>query len=88
MCISPNQSARQLRRNLVNQRPQKRIDPKPLRNMKYQVVKARAELTLEQLDEIKIDDSYGSLVLYSNAKWSPTMLALHLDSANTFHLAM
>ncbi len=62
VCISPDQSAQQLRRNLVNLSPEKRIDPKLLRNMKQQVVKVRAQLTTEQLDEFKIDDSYGSLV--------------------------
>jgi hypothetical protein len=56
--ISPNQSARQLRRNLKNLSPEKRVDPKLLR----QVVKVRAQLTTEQLDEFKIDDSFGSLV--------------------------
>ena len=62
MHISPNQSARQLRLNLVNLSPEKRIYPKLLRNVKQQVVKVRAQLTTEQLDEFNIDDSYGSLV--------------------------
>ncbi len=52
--ISPNQSARQLRRNLVNPSPEKRISPKLLWNMKRQVVRVRAELTLEQLNTVKI----------------------------------
>jgi hypothetical protein len=69
VCISPNQSARLLSSNLVNLSPNKRISPKLLRNMKRQVVKVRAELTLEQLDSVKIDDSFGSLVRYADSKW-------------------
>ncbi len=42
VCISPNQSAQQLRRNLVNLSPEKRVSPKLLQNMKCQVVKVRA----------------------------------------------
>ena len=86
--IAPNQSARQLRRNLVNLSPSKRVDPKLLRNMKRQVVKVRAELTLEQLDTHKIDDSFGSLVRYADAKWFPTLFANHIDPAADFHLDM
>ncbi len=71
--ISLNQSARQLRRNLVNLSPEKRVNPKLLWNMKRQVVKIRAELTLEQLDSVKIDDSFGSLVCYAETKWFPTL---------------
>ena len=86
--ISPNQSARQLRRNLVNLSPEKRVDPKLLRNMKRQVVKVRAQLTTEQLDEFKIDDSFGSLVRYAEGKWFTTLFHDHLDSENEFHLGM
>ena len=88
MRISPNQSARQLRRNLVNLSPDKRIDPKLLRNIKRQVVKVRAKLTTEQFDEFKIDDSYGSLVSYADGKWFTTLFHEHLDSDNDFHLGM
>ncbi len=77
--ISPNQSARQLRRNLANLSPEKRISLKLLRNMKRQVVKVIAELTLEQLDTVKIDDSFGSLVCYAETKWFPTLFEKHND---------
>ncbi len=86
--ISPNQSARQLRRNLVNLSPEKRIDPKMLRSIKRQVVKVRAQLTTEQLNEYKIDDSYGSLVHYAEGKWFMTLFHDHLDSENDYHLGM
>jgi len=66
----------------------KRIDPKLLRNMKRQVVKVRAQLTTEQLDEFKIDDSFGSLVRYAEGKWFTTLFHDHLDSENEFHLGM
>ena len=44
--VSPDQSARQLWCHLVNPSPSKRVDPKLLRNMKRQVVKVKALLTL------------------------------------------
>ena len=86
--VAPNQSARQLRRHLVNLSPSKRVDPKLLRNMKNLVHKFRAELTLEQLDKIKIDDSFGSLVRFAEAKWFTTLFAMHVDPASDFHLDM
>jgi hypothetical protein len=85
---SPNQSAQQRRHNLVNLSSSKQVDPKVLSNMKRQVVKVRAELTLEQLDRIKIDDSFGSLVWYANAKCFPILFVNHIDSATDFHFGM
>jgi hypothetical protein len=82
--VSPNQSARELRRNLVNLSPEKRVSPKLLRCLQRKVVKVRAELTLEQLDALAIDDSFGSLVRYAEAKWFPTLLEKHMDSTD-FH---
>ena len=86
--VSPNQSARQLRRNLVNLSPDKRVAPNLLRNMKYRVFKVKAELTMQQLDAIKIDDSFGSLQSYATAKWFPTLLSDHLDASTGFHFSM
>ena len=86
--VCPQQSARQLRRHLKNLSPENQIDPKLLRNMKRQVVKVRSQLTTEQLDQFKIDDSFGSLVRYAEGKWFTTLYSQHLDSGNDFHLGM
>ena len=56
--------------------------------MKRQVVKVRAQLTTEQLDEFKIDDSFGSLVRYAEGKWFTNLFHEHLNSENDFHLGM
>ncbi len=45
-------------------------------------------MTTEQLDEFKIDDSYGSLVLFAEGKWFASLFHEHLDSGNDFHLGM
>jgi hypothetical protein len=53
--IDPSQSARMLRRNLSNLSQEKRIDPKHCRNVWRVVQTFRAELTLEQLDDLRIE---------------------------------
>ncbi len=53
--VSPQQSARELRRNLVNLSPEKRISPKLIRSLQRKVVKVRSELTLEQLDALHLE---------------------------------
>ncbi len=55
--------------------------------MQRKVVKVRAELTLKQLDAFVIDDSFGSLDRYAEAKWVPTLFAKDNDRTN-FHLRM
>ena len=85
--VSPHQSARELRRNLVNLSPEKRISPKLMRCLQRKVVKVRSELTLEQLDDLAIDDSFGSLLRYADAKWFPTLFQKHMDDSD-FHLGM
>ena len=57
MC--PAQSGRSLCRNLANFGPEQRINPLKIRNVRCKVAKFRADLTLEQLDNFKIDDSFG-----------------------------
>ncbi len=42
---------------------------------------------MEQLDALAIDDSFGSLVLYAEAKWFPTLFEKHMDDSD-FHLGM
>ena len=64
--MSPTQSARSLRRNLANFSPEKQINPLKIRNVRRQVAKFRAQITREQLDNVKIDDSYDSLVRYTD----------------------
>jgi hypothetical protein len=80
--ISLNQSARQLRSNLINLSPNEWISLMLLRNMKL------AKLTLEQLDSVKIDDSFGSLVWYADSKWFPALFEQHNDWGRDFHLNM
>ena len=75
MC--PAQSGRSLRRNLANFSPEKRIDPLKIRNVRRKVAKFRADLTLEQLDHVKIDDFFGSLVRFADAKWFPDLITEH-----------
>ncbi len=55
--------------------------------MQRKVVKVRAELTLEQLDALAIDDSFASLVRYADAKWFPTLFERHIDDFD-YHLGM
>ena len=55
-----------LERNLSNFNPEKRIDPKHCRSVRRAVQTYRAELTLEQLDDLRIDDHFGSLVRFSD----------------------
>ncbi len=57
-----------LRHNLVNLNPEKRIDPKHCRSVRRAVQTYRAELILEQLDDLRIDDSFESLVWFSDKK--------------------
>jgi hypothetical protein len=83
--MAPAQSAVTLRRNLVNFSPEKQINPIKIRNVRRQVAKFRAELTLEQLDNFRIDDSYGSLVRFSDAKWFRTLIDQHNDADLPFH---
>jgi hypothetical protein len=73
---APSQSDRALRRNLVNFSPDKRIDPIKIRVVRCMVAKFSADLTLEQLGNYKIDDSFGSLVQYTDFKSfsSPTSI--------------
>ena len=47
-----------------------------------------AESTLDQLDKMKIDDSFGSLVCFAKAKWCTTMFEKHIDPASGFHMDM
>ncbi len=87
MRVSPQQSARELRRNLVNLSPEKRISPSSMRSLQRKVVKVRAESTLERLDALTIDDSFGSLIRSADAKWFPTLFEKHMDDTD-FHLGM
>jgi hypothetical protein len=86
--ISPGLSARSLRRNLANFSPEKQIDPLKIRNVKRKVAKCRADLTLEQLDQCKVDDSFGSLSAFSDAKWFATLIAQHNDKDSDFHFSL
>jgi hypothetical protein len=56
-------------------------------SLQRRVVKVRAELTLKQLDALAIDDSFGSLVRYAEAKWFLTLFEKHMDDTD-FHLGM
>ena len=83
--IAPSQSARTLRRNLANFNPDQQIDPLKIRNVRRQVAKFRADLTLEQLDNYKIDDSFGSLVRFAEAKWFESLIEEHNNPDSHFH---
>ncbi len=56
--------------------------------MKKLVHKFCSELTFEQLDTIKIDDSFGSLVRYAEAEWITSLFEKHTDQDPDFHLDM
>ncbi len=49
------------------------------------VSRFRAVLTIEQLDQHKIDGSYGSLVRYSDSKLFANLLEEHNDEKSDFH---
>ncbi len=83
--MAPSQSARTLRRNLTNFSAEQQIDPLKLRHMRRKVAKFRADLTIEQLSNYKIDDSFGSLVRYSEAKWFQRLIDMHNDEGSPFH---
>jgi hypothetical protein len=54
-CISLVQSAKTLPRNLVNPSLENRVDPKHARgSIRHTVVKFRADLTLKQLDDVRL----------------------------------
>jgi len=82
---APQQSAKALRRNLANFSPDKRIDPIKIRVVRRTVAKFRNHLTLEQLAGIKIDDSYGSLVQFTDAKAFAKLIEEHNNLESDFH---
>ena len=79
-----NQSARLLQHNLTNFSDDVQID-----NVKVWHMRRKAEhkklLTMEQLDNYKIDDSYGSPFRCSEAKLFETHLGQHNDEDANFH---
>jgi hypothetical protein len=87
VCSAPSQSIRALQRNLVNLSPDKSIDPIKIRVVRSTVAKFRAVLTLEQLDNYKIDDSssLGSLVRYTESKFFLSLVAEHNNLNSHFH---
>jgi hypothetical protein len=52
----------------------------------HTVAKFRADLTLEQLDNYKIDDSFGSLVRYTDSKFFESLVAERNNSHFHFNL--
>ena len=83
--MAPSQSARSLRRNLSNFSEDVQIDPVKIRHMRRKVAKFRADLTIQQLNNYKIDDSFGSLVRYSDAKLFRNLIDLHNNEESDFH---
>ena len=86
--IAPSQSARMLRRNLSNLSPQKRVNPKLVRSVRRAVQAYRAELTLEQLNDLRIDDSFGSLVRFSDERLFAELLRRHNDEDDPYHFQL
>jgi hypothetical protein len=83
--ITPNQTAKHLRGNLMHASPEKRIAPTLARSVQRQVRKFRVKLTEAKLDGNSVDDSYGSHVALADAKWFTTLLANHNDPDCDFH---
>jgi hypothetical protein len=83
--MAPAQSARILRRNLKNFGDDEQIDAAKIRHVRRKVSRFRAVLTIEQLDQHKIDESYGSLVRYSDSKLFANLLDQHNDEKSAFH---
>jgi hypothetical protein len=83
---APSPSPRTLRRNFVNFSPDKRIDPIEIRVVCRTVAKFRADLPLEQLDNYKIDDTFGSLVLYTDFKFFWSLVADSMRSTTIWIL--
>ena len=71
--------------NLANFSPDKRIDPIKIRVVRRTVARFRNDLTLEQLDNIKINDSYGSLVRFTDAKAFAQLIEKHNNLESHFH---
>ena len=57
--MAPAQSARILRRNLKNFGDDEQIEAAKIRHVRRKVSRFRAVLTIEQLDQHKIDESYA-----------------------------
>ncbi len=83
--MAPAQNEGSLRRNLVNFSPEKQIDPLKSRNVRRQVAKIRADLTMDQLDNFEIDDFVGSLVRFAESKWLDSLIVEHNNEDSHFH---
>ncbi len=66
--------------------PEGRIHPGLSRCVERRVRSFRAKLTVEKLDGTAIDDSFGSLVTFTDSKWFATLLARHNDPGIDYHL--
>ncbi len=53
--------------------------------MRRKVSRFRAVLSIQQLDNYNIDESFGSLVRYSDAKLFANLLEQHTDENSDFH---
>ncbi len=71
--MAPNQSARTLWRNLTNFDEGVQIDPVKTRNLRHKVARIHAKITFKKLDQFKMDDSFGTLTRYSEAKLFKTL---------------
>ncbi len=71
-------------------RPGKNIPPHLIRSMCRRVRMSRAQLTVQQLKGITINDSFGSLRTFklSETKWFATLVERHNDTNDDYHLDM
>jgi hypothetical protein len=91
--IAPQQSAATLQRNIYEKMagpssPGKIIPPHLIRSMCHGFRMSRAQLTVQQLQGITINESFGTLQALSEAKWFATLVARHNDSNGDYHLNM
>jgi hypothetical protein len=86
MC--PTQSGKSLRQNLSDFEAEVCIDPLKMRNVRRKVAKFRADLTFQQRNNLKIDNSFGSLVHCYDSKWFPTLMEAHNIGDGGFHFQL
>ncbi len=65
--------------------PGKNIAPELLRCMQRVVRLSRAQSTIKQLQGFDIDNSFGSLTQFADAKWFRTLLDGNNDPEDDFH---
>jgi hypothetical protein len=85
--VSTGQRSNAICKWLANQALEK-IPPQLIRSMRCRVRRSRAQLTVQQLQGITINNSFGYLWALTETKWFVTLVAQHNDPNDGNHLDM